>query len=107
MNPIDRLRRALGNGSEFDEAVARKQVSEFIAGLRVLGETEGPWAFANLFESPDDAEPRQIAYLAVWHDGPQWNVWDDLHRFDAVDLAIDALAEGFDAFLSVYPRGRE
>jgi hypothetical protein len=103
VNPIDRLRRAVAGKDVIDDAVARQNVSDFIAALRDLGETEGPWAFARWLEAPEDTERRQIAYLLVWRDGPNWTIWPDLNRLDAVDLTIDALVEGFDAFLAVYP----
>lgn len=85
----------------FEDAVARAGVSTFIEGLRTLCAEEGPWAFVNLLEADEDATPRQLAYLLVWRQGPQCSVWPDLLRFDAVDLAIDAAAEGFKAFIAV------
>lgn len=105
VKPIDRLRRAVAGGTRpvWADAAAREQVGEFIAALRTLGEAEGPWAFSRFLDAPEDVEARQVAYLLVWREGPGWSLWDDLNRMDAVDLAIDALVEGFDAFLSVYP----
>lgn len=85
----------------YEDAVSRAGVSTFIDGLRTLCEAEGPWAFVNLLEADEDATPRQIAYLLVWRQGPQCSVWPDLQRFDAVDLAVDAAAEGFQAFIAV------
>lgn len=98
MRLIDRLRGVFFD-EVYEEAVARAGVSTFIDGLRTLCAEEGPWAFVNLLEADEDATPRQIAYLLVWRQGPECSVWPDLQRFDAVDLAIDAAAEGFKAFV--------
>lgn len=103
MKPIEKLRRKVAGGQAFDEAVARKAVADFIEGLRILCEQEGPWAFIRFLEVEDDIDIRHLAYLVVWREGPVCQVWDDLQRFDAIDLTVDAAAEGFDAHLSVHP----
>lgn len=103
MRPIDKLRRTVAGKQGFDEAVSRKAVATFIEGLRDLCEAEGPWAFIRFLEVADDTDTRHLAYLVVWREGPACQVWDDLQRFDAIDLAVDAAAEGFDAHLSVHP----
>lgn len=103
MRPIDKLRRAVAGKQGFDEAVARKAVADFMEGLRILCEQEGPWAFRRFLEVEDGIDTRHLAYLVVWREGPACQTWPDLQRFDAIDLAVDAAAEGFDAHLSVHP----
>ena len=44
--------------------------------------------------------PRQVAYLLAWSQGPKLALWVDVRRFDAIDLVVDACAEGFDAYLA-------
>ena len=96
---IDKLRRAIAGKDGFEEAVARRAVKDFIEGMRMLCAAQGPWAFVNVAEASEEATPREVAYLLIWRIGPTCQVWEDLKRFDAVDLAIDAANEGFDAFL--------
>lgn len=103
MRPIDKLRRTVAGKQGFDEAVARKAVADFIEGLRELCEEEGPWAFIRFLEVDEDIDPRHLAYLVVWREGPPCQVWPDLQRFDAIDLAVDRAAEGFEAHLRVRP----
>lgn len=82
----------------------RQRLADFMVELRRVCEAEGPWAFARMLDAPEDTDPRQIAYLLVWAEGPGCAIWDLIQRYDAVDLVIDAAAEGFDAFLAVYPK---
>lgn len=103
MGPLQKLRLKIAGRAVVDEAADRQRVSTFIAELRRICEAEGPWAFARLVNAPEDADVRQIAYLLVWNEGPGCEIWGLLERFDAVDLAVDAAVEGFDAFLAVYP----
>lgn len=106
MRRIDKLRRLVAGKEGFDEAVARKGVADFIEGLRILCEMEGPVAIAHMLDAQEGATPRELAYLFVWREGPGCQVWADLKRFDGVDLAIDAAVEGFDTFVSTHPTKR-
>jgi len=102
VGPIDKLRRALGDTASLEEAVARRTVADFISNMRVLCEEEGPSAFAHYLDISVDTELRQIAYLLVWNSGPKLEVWADVQRFDAVDLAVDACMEGFNAYVAAH-----
>ena len=100
MGPIDKLRRALGDTASLEEAVARRRVADFIADYRSLCEEVGPWRYAADLGAPPDATLRQIAYLAVWHDGPKLRVWGDVKDFDAIGFVVDAALEGFDTHVA-------
>ena len=105
MGWFTRLRLKVAGQAVVDDAVDRERVGNFITELRRVCEAEGPWAFARYLHAPEDTDPRQIAYMLVWNEGPGTEVWKLIQRFDAVDLVIDAAVEGFDAFLAVYPQG--
>lgn len=82
---------------EFEGALARKRVADFIVDYRRLCEDVGPWQYAADLGAHPEAELRHIAYLAVWRDGPTLRVWEDVLALDAADLAVDAACEGFKA----------
>ena len=103
MRAVDKLRRAIAGRAGFDEAITRKRVADLLIDYRVLCYDVGFWQYAADLGAPVDAEVQTVAYMAVWRDGPTLSLWDDVLRLDAVDLLIDAAAEGFcDALADEY-----
>lgn len=83
-----------------DEAVARKRVSDLLIDYRCLCYDIGFWQYAADLGAAVEVTTREVAYLAVWRDGPTLSVWEDVVRLDAVDLLIDAAVEGFEDALA-------
>lgn len=83
-----------------DERTRREIVSRFIVDMRWLGAEEGPWRLAADLGAAPGASCQEIAYLFVWRLVPPLRIWTDLQALDAVDLAIDSLAEGFRAYVA-------
>lgn len=93
---LRRLRHRRPSPEEIAEAVARERVAECIVGYRTLCADVGPWQYAaDIGAPPELRDLRQIAYLAVWHDGPKLGAWRHVEALDAIDLVVDAAAEGF------------
>lgn len=102
MNRIDKL-LALVRGDklpDWAEAYNRERVADFIVDFRLLCADLGPWRYAADLGAPSNADLRTIAYLAVWHDGPRLQIWKHVEALDAIDLVIDAAAEGFAQYVA-------
>lgn len=104
MKAIDKLRAALAGGQRPDwaDAAARQRLADFMVDYRRLCADVGPWEYAANLGAPADADLRQIAYQAVWRDGPTLEVWAYVQRFDAIDLLIDAAVEGFEEYVAAH-----
>lgn len=87
------LRDRIQRGTE--DAMRRELVEDFLIDYRNLCADVGPWQYAADIGAHPDATTRQIAYLAVWRDGPTLRIWADVQRFGAVERLIDAAVAGF------------